>query len=310
MSDTGINKSIHAVIQWSWDDETCSLIDPDPDFGHIYFTTRFDATHSYFELRIDAKIKRTRLKHAKHTDEGDDDLSAFHLRVNASAVKTLTFESNTTADSDIHKKHSSRAPRDQITRVRIQTERNFEVLVPVNAEEPLTPCRRLSGEILDKIKQISNTTDLYIYVRDSDLSAKDLQSISSAYSQCLDQEDDKKHDLKSLYGGKGAKVVDLSPQTEQLPPSYDEVTSTPPAPVVPVNPLKRRRQKGDDDPMAVLTKREKQIFDMMENKILANIEEQVFHVHGLEKRVKELEAQNQYLGETIVELTARIENQR
>ena len=32
MSDRGINKSIHAVIQWSWDDETHSLIDRDVNF--------------------------------------------------------------------------------------------------------------------------------------------------------------------------------------------------------------------------------------------------------------------------------------
>jgi soluble cytochrome b562 len=315
MSDMSINKSMRAVIQWLWDGKTRSLIDPDPSKAHITFTTRFDATHSYFELSIPVRIKRTRtrqtrFKHIKHANEAnnanqdDHDPSALLLRINASAVKTLSFASTTTADNDIHEKFSSRPSR--ITRIRLQTESNFEILVPVNAEEPLKPGRRLSGKIIDKVKQISNSADFDVYVSDGDLSIEDLQSISRACSQRLHQANDGKHDLKSLYGGKGAKVVSVSPQTGQPPPSYDEVTPPPPAPIVPSNQPKRRRQMSDDDLLAELARREKKMFDMMEDKIRAHKEEG--ELPRLEERVKRLEKENQHLRETIEGLVTRITN--
>ncbi|RBR18968.1 uncharacterized protein FIESC28_05790 [Fusarium coffeatum] len=300
----GIKKSMNAVVQWSLDDPTCCLINPDPPDKHITFATRFDATPFYFELCIPFKIKRSRVKHVKSTKNGDNKPSALLLRISASAVKTLTFESTTTAHGDIHNKLSSRPSR--LTRIRLQTERKIDVLVPVNAEEPVKPIQRQSRDVLGKIAQISNTTDLYVYIIDGDLSREALQYMSRTCSQRCYQENDSKYDLKSLYGGRGAKVVSILTQITQPPPSYDEVTSPSTALAVPSTPLKRRRRMSDDDLPAELTTRERKMFDMMEDRIRANIEKQVSHTFV--ERIVRLENENKELRETIVELAARMDN--
>ncbi|KAF4450033.1 hypothetical protein F53441_6817 [Fusarium austroafricanum] len=311
MPDIDIHKSTPAVIEWQSDDASHSLIEPDPKFGNITFTTSFDTACSFFELSVPIKIKHTRLKDDK---DGDQSISALIIRINAAAVNTLSFASTTTAPDLIQKKLTSRASR--LTRLDFRLGRNLDVLVPKNAEEPLVPARVHSGNVLDAIRQLSNSTSLSVYIQDAVLSVEELQTISSACSQGLVKAGGSdRHDLKSLYGGKGAKVVRLSAQTGQLPPPYNEITSPPPsAQSPPTYQRKRRRQDSEPEvgdattkPSAVLGK-EEGILLKIEDRLKRLEDENRRLREDTDERIKGLESENQRLRETIDKLLALVEN--
>ncbi|RBA15972.1 hypothetical protein FPRO05_12193 [Fusarium proliferatum] len=312
MSDIYIHNSTPAIIEWQSGDASRSLIEPDPKFGNITFTTSFDATCSFFELSVPIKIKHTRLKDDK---DGDNSISALILRIHGAAVNTLSFASTTTALDAIQKKLTSRASR--LTRLDFRLDRSLDVLVPKNAEEPLVPARVQSGNVLDAIRQLSNTTSLSVYIQDAVLSTKALQSISSACSQGLDKTgDSNRHDLESLYGGKGAKVVRLSAETGQLPPSYNEITSPPTKSLSPPS-YQRKRRRQDSEPERGDTRAEPQpLLGEKGKQMLIQIQDQLKRLESENRRLREetnerikgLESENQRLRETIDKLLALVEN--
>jgi hypothetical protein len=307
MPSINIDKSTPAVIEWQCGDATCSLIEPDPKYASITITTRFDTTTSFFELSIPIKIKHTRLKDDK---EGDNSVSALCLRICSSAINTLSFVSITTAPDAIQKKLTSHT-----TRLDFHMNRHVDVLVPKNADEPLVPARGQSGIVLDAIRQISNTTTLSVYIRDDILSNTLLQTISDACSQdCSKSVRSDDHDFSSLYGGNGAKVIHLSAQTGQLPPSYNEIGS--PFPSAHINPLKRRRQDSQaersDAPtelQALLGKMEARMLAKMEERVKGLETEKQTSREGLNKRIEELENENQRLKESMEERIKGLESE-
>lgn len=325
MSNININKSTPAVIEWPSGDTTHLLVEPDPKYASITFTTRFDATTSFFELSIPIKIKHTKIKDDK---EGDNSVSALLLRICSSTVDTLSFASSTKAPNAVQKKLASRT-----TRLDFQLDRTVDALVPKNAHEPLIPARGQSGLVLDAIRQISNTTTLSVYIQDTILSDTQLQSISDACGQVCSKpvcRDD--HRFSSLYGGNGAKFIRLSAETGQLPPSYNKIGSPPPS--APINPLKRRRQDSEAERSDAATELQA-LLGKMEARMLAKMEERLKGLdhekhnsreslikrieelenenrrlkESMEERVKGLESENQHLREGIDKLRALLENQ-
>ncbi|KAL6924093.1 hypothetical protein ACHAPO_011342 [Fusarium lateritium] len=307
MSNINIDKSTPAVIEWKSSDATRFLIEPDPKYASITFTTRFDATTSFFELSIPIKIKNTRLKDDK---DGDNGVSALLMRICSSAVNTLSFTSTTEAPDIIQKKLTSRT-----TRLDFELNQNFDTLVPKNADESLVPARVQSRIVLDAIRQISNTTTLSVYIQDGVLSNSQLQSISDACGQnCSKSVRSDDYDLSSLYGGDGAKIIHLSAQTGQLPPSYNEIGSPPPS--APINPLKRRRQDSGAERSDATTELQA-ILGKMEARMLAKMEERLKGLETLKqtpredlnKRIEELENENQRLKESMEERIKGLENE-
>ncbi|KAF9780342.1 hypothetical protein IL306_000627 [Fusarium sp. DS 682] len=220
MPDIHIHNSTPAVIGWQWKDALHYLTEPDPKYNNITLTTRFDTTCSFFELSVPIKIKDIRLKDDK---AGDNSISALLLRICPSSVNTFSVAPSTTAPEAIQKKFAS-----HILRLDLELNRNLDVVVPSNAEEPIIPGRAASGVVLDAIRQLSNTTSLSIYVQDAAPFHSQLQSLSNAFSQGLYKSvRTGQHDLVSLYGGRGAKIIQLSAQTGHLPPPYTESTSPP-----------------------------------------------------------------------------------
>ncbi|KAJ4125600.1 hypothetical protein NW765_001374 [Fusarium oxysporum] len=238
MPDIGIHNTTPAVIGWQRNNALHFLTEPDPNYNNITLTTRFDTTCSFFELSVPIKIKGIRLKDDK---AGDNSISALLLRICPSTVKSLSLTSIATAPEAIRKKFTS-----AILRLDLGLGRNLDVVVPSNAEEPIVPGRAASGVVLDAIRQFSNTTSLSIYVQDSELFNTQLQSISNAFSQGLYKSSrSAQHDLVSLYGGRGAKMIHLSAETGQLPPPYTESTSPPPS--ASTYQQKRPRRDSHDD---------------------------------------------------------------
>jgi hypothetical protein len=307
MSDINIDESTPAVIEWQSGDATLSLIDPDPKYASITFTTRFNANTSFFELSIPIKVKNTRLKDDK---DGDNSVSALILRICSSAVNTLSFATTTKPPDAIQKKLESRT-----TRLDFELNQTFNTLVPKNADEPLIPARVQSRIVLDAIRQISNTTTLSVYIQDDVLSNSQLQSIRDACGQsCSKSVRSDDYDLSSLYGSDGAKAIHLSPQTAQLPPSYNEIGSPPPS--APINPLKRRRQDYSAEHSHVTTEVQAML-GKMEARMLAKMEERLKGLEtekqiprqDLNKRIEELENENQRLKESMEERIKGLEKE-
>ncbi|KAM0198501.1 hypothetical protein ACHAPI_004025 [Fusarium lateritium] len=234
MADLEICNVSPAVVGWQWDGVDCSLSEPDPKFSDITLTTRFDTTTSLFELSIPIKLKDIRLK----DDKGDNNISTLLLRICPSTVDSFSFASISAVPKATRPKFTSS------TRLDFRLNQTLDILVPINAQNPLIPARAHSGVVLDAIRQISNVTSLSIYIQDTLLSDAHLQQLSDAFTQGL-YKSIRQDDLSNLYNGKGAKIIHLAAQTGQNPPPYRELT--PPPPSAPIYAKKRPRQDSNDE---------------------------------------------------------------
>jgi hypothetical protein len=218
-----IQHSTKAVIQWQSDTTTHILAKPDPQVSSVTLNFRFDKTCAFFELSIPVKIK------------GLDTTTAVTLRACASSIVSLDVVKNPTVLVKIQQEFESAALCLNIT-----LNHHLTVLVPTPALEPLSPARKHSGVVLDAIRDLSNATVLSIYI-EARAAPSSLQSISDAASEgLLKSSRSLRYNLASMYGGLGAKLVDLSAQTALPPPAYHETEPPPPPPPIDCGHTKKR----------------------------------------------------------------------
>ncbi|KAL4731019.1 hypothetical protein ACLX1H_003061 [Fusarium chlamydosporum] len=226
-STIDINHSTNAVISWESDNATRILAKPDPKTSSITLSTHFDQKCAFFELSIPAKLKGV-------------EQSAITLRVCASAITSLDLDTSPTVSDTVQQEFKS------ITYcLRLRLSHPPDVLLPTAALEPVCPARAPSGVVLDAIRELSQATAFSIYIE-----AREAPSNPGfpAVRDALQQGHFKsfrstRFHLASMYGGLGAKLVNLSSEASAPPPSYNEVESSPPPP--PVDSRKRPREDSE-----------------------------------------------------------------
>lgn len=225
-----IHHSAKAVIQWQSDTTAHTLAKPDPQVSSITFTCRFDKTCAFFELSIPVKLK------------GLDTTTAVTLRACASSIVSLDVVKNPTVPVTIQREFDS-----PTLCLNFSLNHHLNVLVPTPALEPLSPARKHSGAVLDAIRDLSNATVLSIFI-EAQAAPSSLQSISDAVTEgLLKSFHSLRYHLASMYGGLGAKLIDLSVQTALPPPAYDD-TDPPPPPPIDCNYNKKRPRQDSQSP--------------------------------------------------------------
>jgi hypothetical protein len=226
-----IHHSTKAVVQWQSDTTTHILAKPDPQVSSITLNFRFDKTCALFELSIPVKLK------------GLDTTTAVTLRACASSIISLDVVENPTVPVTIQQEFDSATLCLNLT-----LDHHLNVLVPTPALEPLSPARKHSGVVLDAIRDLSSATVLSIYV-EARAAPSSLQSISDAASEgLLKSFRSLRYQLASMYGGVGAKLVDLSVPTAIPPPAYDQTEPPPPPPPIDCNHSKKRPRQDSQSP--------------------------------------------------------------
>ncbi|SPJ76051.1 uncharacterized protein FTOL_05782 [Fusarium torulosum] len=223
-----LHHTTKAIVRWQEDDTIRFLTKPDPKNKAITLTTRFDSDAAFFELGVPTKLK------------GLDIVTNVMLRVCASSIVSFDLTKNPTVPPAIGQEFESTALSLDFTLKCPPT-----IIVHTGAVEPLSAARKLSGVVLDAIRDLSKATALSIYIEARDAPAK-LQDISDAASQDLFKSSSTRYHIASMYGGIGGKLIDLKAETA-APPSYNEAATSPPPPP-PIEPLSKKRPRQDTDP--------------------------------------------------------------
>ncbi|KAJ4323909.1 hypothetical protein N0V84_004133 [Fusarium piperis] len=225
-----VDLSTPAVVQWECNDETHYFVKPDPKIDDVRLRIRYcdDTSCALFELRFPMNLR------------GIDGISDVFIPIHPPSITSLDFAFAVTTPNVVQQKLGCTT-----LRLGFQVSRNLEVLVPLAAKEPLSPTRAQSGKVLDAVRMLSETPSFGVYVEATKIPKAKLQSISDAIREARLKPLRHQDDLASMYHGTGAKVVHLSAQVQDAPPSYDE--TEPPPPMAPINEKKRHRVGSEDE---------------------------------------------------------------
>ncbi|KAH7174403.1 uncharacterized protein B0J16DRAFT_181886 [Fusarium flagelliforme] len=230
LSTLDVNTTSSAVASWRWNEVTRFLAEPDPQIRDITFTTRFDNTATFFQLNIPIRIKGIKTGTTLILRIPPTSISSFEVTAQSPAVPSAVRD---------------KFPSSTSTLLDLQLNAHPEVLVSTQAQEPLAPLRAQSGTVLDALHELANSTALSIYIKGAHKAQ--LQAVCDAIGNGKGNGLSLviQHDLLSMYGGVGAKVITFPvPQTESLPPpSYDQ--TEPPPPHAPIFETRKRRRKDD-----------------------------------------------------------------
>jgi hypothetical protein len=267
-----LRHSSKAVAAWLQDDTMRFLTKADPKTKSIILSAKFNTEAAFFDLEVPVTLK------------GLGSNKAF-LRICASTIASLVLSRSPTAmPTGIQDDFNS-------TPLGLDFTLNDPpaLIVSSHAPEPLSATRKLSRDVLDSIRDLSNTTTLSIYIEACDAPTQ-LQDISDAVSQGLFTSHTIQHHISSMYGGLGGKLLDLAVGT--LPPSYDEAAaSPPPPPPIDRNSKKRAREDSDSERKDNTTL----LWDA---------------IHAMSNRVKTLETENEKLKQKNTELSGDLHDLR
>lgn len=300
--------AIPAVIEWEEVDEADRTVrylsHPDPRANSVLLESCFlksQSTPGFFKLRIPVKIK------------GIDCDPWIFVLIHLDTIISFKYESFSEPVGAVQNKLDG-----SVICLRLHLSRNVDVISPTSAVEPLQPKRRPSGQVLDALRSIAVARQLVIHVLHKDISQEKLQaverSIERAVSSACEERSRSRDDTlasfcSGLYGGKGAKAVNLANGLRQPdgPPSYGELE--PPPPMAPLlnhgikNNKKRRRPSSPDelqaDPTAAVSSIWAHLIAEMrkhQNTFEADIKAHYeSRFHHLEQRVETLEHDNKLL---------------
>ncbi|RBR15917.1 uncharacterized protein FIESC28_07119 [Fusarium coffeatum] len=228
LSTLDVNTTSSAVVSWRWNEVTRFLAEPDPQIRDITFTTRFDNTATFFQLNIPIRIKGIKTGTSLILRIPPSSISSFEVTAQSPAVPSAVRE---------------KFPSSTSTLLDFQLNAHPEILVPTQAQEPLAPLRAQSGTVLDALHELANSTALSIYIKGAHKAQ--LQPVCDIIGKGNGLPLVIQHDLLSMFGGVGAKVITFpAPPTESLPPpSYDQ--TEPPPPHAPIFDTRKRRRKDD-----------------------------------------------------------------
>ncbi|KAF5025496.1 hypothetical protein F66182_2401 [Fusarium sp. NRRL 66182] len=278
-SSPDVDQTTPAVVEWERNDTTHYLAKPDPKIDNITLRARVDETCcALFTLRFPINLK------------GVDGISALFIHIHASSIASFDFTYATTIPDPARDKFGCTA-----LRLAFCLSRNFRVLAPIAAKDPLSPSRSQSGKLLDAICLLSDTNSFAVYIAASQFPKGQLQRISDAVREARLKPFDNQDDLARMYHGTGAKVAHLPAQVQDAPPSYDE--TEPPPPMAPVNDRKRRRAETQDEPQSQIA------LIWAELKMMRERDQQL---QQLQKQVVKLEKRNQDLQQNVDKLQEQI----
>jgi hypothetical protein len=277
-----INHTTNAVIQWESDGTTRSLSKGDPKANPVTLTTRFDKTCAFFELSVPLKLKAI-------------DHTTITLRACASSIISLDLVKNPTVPDALQQELDSISLCLSLT-----MNRHLDVLLPTAALEPVSPARAPSGLVLDAVRDLCQATAFSIYIEARENPG--FQAISEAAKQgLLKSFRSSRFQLASMYGGQGAKLVNLSCDASLPPPSYNEVEPPPPPPPIDLkNDRKRPRQDSQNEHNNNIALIWKELQDMKD--IMARDEKRI---EALEMENKKLRLENKDLSQGMDKLRER-----
>ncbi|KAF4998625.1 hypothetical protein FGRMN_2951 [Fusarium graminum] len=222
-----VNVTVPAVVAWENDDVTHYIARPDPKVDNITLKIRINDSRALVELRFPINLK------------GVNSLSVVIVSVQPSSIASFNSTSVSPVPDAVQDKLSG-----PVTCLSFQVNKCLEILAPVAVKEPLAPTRSQSGIVLDALRAFADVTSFNVYIEAAKLSKSQLQYINDSVSQSRLTPSHDQYDLASMYRGAGAKIVNLSPQVQDAPPSYDE--TEPPPPAAPISERKRRRVDSED----------------------------------------------------------------
>ncbi|OBS16275.1 hypothetical protein FPOA_12539 [Fusarium poae] len=218
-----IGQCIPAAIEWKYDKQQHHITEPDPRGHNITFDIRFCAQTSCALFRLFLPIYH----------KGFDHLSQICILIDPSSLESLTCTFNPTIPDAVRRKLNRKTVR---LGFRLQPEKNFVIIAPMSANEPLAPTRAQSGKVLDAIRMLSGSTSCGVYFEASKVPLSALQAVSEAVNHGLLKP--LAYDLASMFSGAGGKTIQFSAQQNDAPPpSYNEDESQ----LTVSNPKKRLR---------------------------------------------------------------------
>ncbi|GKU08280.1 hypothetical protein FLAG1_08509 [Fusarium langsethiae] len=221
MSQINAQISTAAVVSWQRLDNQRFLDDPDPKKNNLTFRTRFDETFSFFEILVPIYLKPIERRLVT--------VSPLILSIQPSTIETFHFEVLTTIPQPVETKLNS-----PVLRLDFKLKENVTTLIPRYVTEEPQQGRTQSGVVLDKVREISQTTSISVYIEHSASDKARLNSIQNALNKGNCQSTCKSQlDLQSLYQDQGVKIACFRTQSNgvpftgpDLPPAYNEVLSS------------------------------------------------------------------------------------
>ncbi|KAM0430098.1 hypothetical protein ACHAPT_006104 [Fusarium lateritium] len=280
-----------AVVEWEWNDGIHHLTKPDPKIDDIRLRIRFcdETSCALFELRFPINLK------------GLDGVSDIFIPIHPSSITFLGFAFAATAPNAVQEKFDCTT-----LRLSFQLSETLNILVPLATKEPLSPTRVQSGKVLDAVRMLCEITSFGIYVEAAKLPKAKLQSISDAVRQSRLKPLRHQDDLASMYHGTGAKVVHLSAQLKDAPPSYHE--TEPPPPMAPINEKKRHRAGSEGEPSSqiALIWAELKATQEQNRQLQQRVEALEKENRDLKRDVEQLQSDDHNTGNMLEELDGRL----
>lgn len=295
-----------ACIEWTLNNATQYLIDPDPQRDSVKLDACFSGQSSAASFQLHCPIR------VKGIESHSYITGLIHIR----SITSLNFDENPEIPDIVRRKLNCKA-----VCLHFDLCQPLDLIASTAATEPIQPRKRLSGQVIDALRSLAEATAFNIYISAREISLPTLNAICEAVSQNLLQPiiTDTSTILASLYGRRGGKIITLSSQAytstsrNENPPSYDQLETLPlKAEISPLstneslssvaasnkcNEKKRRRlddsstsSEADDHHSIWIT--------------LTNMRKEM---HKLTKRVERLERENKDLNKELDELRASCE---
>ncbi|KAM0454327.1 hypothetical protein ACHAPV_008406 [Trichoderma viride] len=294
-----------ACIEWTLNDATQYLIDPDPQRDSVKLEACFSSQSSVasFQLHCPIRVK------------GIESYSCITSIINIRSIVALKYDENPEIPDIVRKKLNCKA-----VCLHLDLCQPLDLVAPTAATEPIQPRKRPSGQVIDALRSLATATAINIYISARELSLPRLAAFCEAVSQnrLHSIHTDTSTGLASLYGGRGGKIITLSEDyastsRSENPPSYDQLESLPPK--TGISPL-----STDESPSSVATssrrnekKRRRLDYSSTSSEaddyhsmwiLMTNMRKEM---HKLTKRVERLERENKDLNDELDELRASCE---
>ncbi|KAH0492043.1 hypothetical protein TgHK011_007010 [Trichoderma gracile] len=298
-----------ACIEWTSNDATQCLVDPDPQRDRLMFESRFsnETSSASFQLNCPIRVK------------GIESQSHIICLIHTSSITSFDFDENPELPDPVRKKLNCKA-----IRLHLEVRRPLDFIAPTAATEPVQPRKRLSGQAFDSLRSLAKSSALDIYISAREVSRLKLTAVREAICRgdLKPFNTDIPAVLASLYGGSGGKVVDLSPprgspsrSPNDEPPSYADLEPPPPPDDGILPPSKHKSPLADTTAAAGSSNTKRRRLDDSSTssdvdsyrEILDTLRHMREGMQRLVERVEHLEKENQDLREEVDDLRASCE---
>lgn len=295
-----------ACLEWTLNDATQYLIDPDPQRDSVKLEACYSSQSSRasFQLHCPIRVK------------GIESYSCITSLINIRSIVTLNFNENPEIPDIVRKKLNCKA-----VCLHLDLCQPLNLVAPTAAIEPIQPRKRPSGQVIDALRSLAKATAINIYISAREISLPRLAAFCEAVSQnrLHPIHTDTSTGLASLYGGRGGKIITLSSEDyastsrSENPPSYDQLESLPPKTGISL-------LGTDESPSSVATssrrneKKRRRLDDSSTSSeaddyhsmwiLMTNMRKEM---HKLTKRVERLERENKDLNDELDDLRANCE---